>query len=299
MTAAVPSDDQALVEQALRALPVCIARCTCPDHWHVLWAGLKTIGLVRTVHGQQAFLGTLLPRFVKPAPHVMVAGAADTGSLEVLCAALADPAARYTVLDLCEAPLQLVRDRAAERSLSLQTARMALDEARTAQPWDLVFIHYTMGFLSAAQRLRFMQRMHEGLAPGGTVVCAVRQKQPPATSPADLPASQQRRADDWAREIEPRFEQVCAGRPELLSHLRQGLPAYALSRMQREDSMPTARTVTDEFTSAGFRLLEEHHNPGQVAFSARDLSPPGSISAWMGVFAADPAGGPRHSSFDR
>ena len=100
MTAAVPSDDQALVEQALRALPVCIARCTCPDHWHVLWAGLKTIGLVRTVHGQQAFLGTLLPRFVKPAPHVMVAGAADTGSLDVLCAALADPAARYTVLDL-------------------------------------------------------------------------------------------------------------------------------------------------------------------------------------------------------
>jgi hypothetical protein len=289
MTAAGPCDDRALIDQALRALPVCITHCTCPDHWHVLWAGLKTIGLVRTVHGQQDFLRTLLPRFVKPAPHVMVAGAADTGSLDVLCSALDDPAAHYTVLDLCEAPLQLLRDRAAERSLSLQTVRMALDEARTDRPWDLVFIHYTLGFMSAAQRLQFMHRLRQGLAAGGTVVCAVRQKQPPATPPADLPASRQQRADDWAREIEPRLEQSCAARPELMPQLRQWLPAYALSRMQREDTMPTARTVTDEFAGAGFRLLEEHHNPGQAGFSARDLRPAGNISSWMGVFAADVA----------
>lgn len=285
MSAADLSDDRALQEQALRALPVCIAHCRCPDHWHVLWAGLKAIGLLRAVHGQQAFLDALLPRHVKPAPNVMIAGAADTGSLDVLCRALADPAARYTVLDLCDAPLQLVRERAVERALSVQTARMALDEACTGQPWDLVFIHYTLGFMNAVQRLRFLHRLRQGLAAGGTVVCAVREKRPTAPPPGDPVAARQQRADAWARDALPRIERTCTGRPDLLQPLRDGLPAYALSRMQREDGMPTVQTVCEEFASAGFRLLEGHHNPGQGASGNRDPGPPGGITPWIGVFA--------------
>ncbi len=289
MNMPISHDNQALIDQARQALPVCIEHCSCPDRWHVLWAALKSAGLLTAVHGQQAFLADLLPRCVKPAPHVLIAGAADTGSLDVLCSALADPQARYSVIDLCEAPLQLVRQRARDAQLPVRTARLALDAAAADEPWDLVFIHYTLGFMSAGQRQRFLQQLRRGLAPGGTVLCAVREKQPPASPPADPALAQQQRAADWVRHIEPRLEQVCDGRAELLAPLRQWLQAYALSLMLREDTMPAFSTVADEFGAAGFALLESHRNPGQVSYTTRDLTPAGSITAWIGVFAVDPA----------
>ncbi len=279
-----------LLDQSLQALAVSVGQCTCPDRWHLLWAAIKATGLMRGMHHQQAFLAELLPRYLKPGPRVLIGGAADTGSLDVLSAALADPGAHYTVLDLCPAPLQMVRTRATEHGLSVDTVSTALDQLRTDRPWDLVFVHYTLSFLNRDERLRFMRHMRQDLAAGGVVVCAVREKQPPAETPEDLADQQAQRASDWARQAMPGFERVCADRPDLLEPVRRWAPAYALARMVREDSMATFRTVADEFASCGFVLLESHRNPGRPVARPGDLSPPNSITDWIGVFAPAAAG---------
>lgn len=281
--------ERELLDQSLQAMAVAVTHCTCPDRWHLLWAAIKATGLMRGMHLQQDFLRELLPRYLKPGPRVLIGGAADTGSLDVLRAAVADPRAHYSVLDLCPAPLQLVRARGAELGLSVDTLASALDQVRSGQAWDLVFVHYTLSFMDLDARLRFMRHMHADLAPGGVVVCAVREKQPPQSPPIDRGAQQAKRAADWARQAAPGFERVCAGRPELLAPLRRWAPAYALARMAREDAMPSFQTVSDEFAACGFGLRESHRNPGRPASRPGDLSPQNSITDWIGVFA--PAAG--------
>jgi len=279
-----PSERE-LLDQSLQALEVAVEHCTCPDRWHLLWAAIKATGLMRGMHLQQEFLRELLPRYLKPCPRVLIGGAADTGSLDVLSAAVADPGAHYSVLDLCPAPLQMVRARGAEHGLLVDTLPTALDQVRAGHPWDLVFVHYTLSFLNLEERLRFMRHLRVDLAPTGVVVCAVREKQAPDKPPADLGAQQAVRAADWARQAAPGFERVCAGRPDLLEPLRRWAPAYALARMAREDAMPCFQTVADEFVACGFALLESHRNPGRPASRPGDLSPQNSITDWIGVFA--------------
>ena len=172
----------AFLREALHALPVCFDHCECGDHWHAVWAGLKATGMQRTLHSQTDFLTTLLKPYTVPGGLVMIAGAADTGSLEVLHTAIADVGQRYCVIDRCEAPLQLVRQRAAELAMSLHAQHGTLETVRATQPWDMVFIHYTLSFMDRAARLQFIHHLRQDLAPRGVVVCAVRQTQPDAHS---------------------------------------------------------------------------------------------------------------------
>ena len=55
---ASPDDDTSFMQQALRALPVCIAHCGCSDHWHLLWAGLKATGMLRGLLDSRVGVGT-------------------------------------------------------------------------------------------------------------------------------------------------------------------------------------------------------------------------------------------------
>lgn len=285
MNATISPTERELQDQSLHALSVAVEHCTCADRWHLLWAANKALGLMRGMHLQQEFLRDLMARHLNPRPRVLIGGAADTGSLDVLSTVIDDPGAQYTVVDLCPAPLHLVRERGTEQGLPLHTQQVGLDQVRADPPWDLVFIHYTLSFMDAAQRQRFMHHAHADLAPGGVVVCAVREKQRPATPPEDLAAQQRERAVDWARQAQPGFERICASRPELLAPLRQWAPVYGLSRMVREDSMVTFQEVADEFAACGFTLLESHRNPGLPVVRVGDLSPQNAITNWIGVFA--------------
>lgn len=279
-----PSEGDFL-EQARQALPVVLAHCSCPDRWHLLWAANKATGLMRGMHLQQACLQGLLLRHLNPNPRVLIGGAADTGALDVLCSAIHDPGVHYRVVDLCPAPLLQLGARAAALGVPLETQQIGLDAVRAAHPWDLVFVHYTLGFMTREQRLRFLRQARADLATGGVVVCAVREKQAPATLPADLPAQQAQRAAEWARQAAARFAPVCAGRPEWLAALLDWAPAYALSRMAREDAMPSFETVCDEFAACGFTLRESHRNPGEPPRRDGDVSAPGTITNWLAVFS--------------
>lgn len=269
----------AFLREALHALPLCIAHCECPDHWHTLWAGLKATGARRSLHDQGGFLTALLAPHRKVRGRVMIAGAADTGSLEVLHAALDDAHTRYQVIDRCEAPLRLVRERACELGLDLRAQHELLEAVRASEPWDMVFIHYTLGFMSKRARQQFLRHLRQDLARTGVVVCAVREHAAPGTSEV---------ADELARSLQRMAQQLTqtfGDHPALLEELMRRLPNYAASRQQRQSQAGDFAQLMAEFDEAGFTVLEAHRNPGEHASDGPTKSSQGSVARWMAVLA--------------
>lgn len=269
--------DSAYLREALHALPLCIEHCECPDHWHPLWAGLKAAGVRRNLHDQGGFLTALLAPYRTRVGRVMIAGAADTGSLEVLHAALDDARTRYEVIDRCEAPLRLVRERAGELGLDLVARHDQLESVRASEPWDMVFIHYTLGFMSTSARQQFLRHLRQDMAGTGVVVCAVREH-------AALDASEA--ANEFTRAMQPMAQQLTrtfADYPELLAKLTHWLPDYASSRQQRQSHTPSFAQLMAEFDAAGFTVLEAHRNPGEQPDAGPTKYSQGSVARWMAV----------------
>lgn len=269
---AMPTEPDFLRE-ALIALPVCIEHCQCPDHWHLLWAGLKASGLLRGVHAQAPMLRQLLQRRWVAGGRILIAGAADAGSLEVLHALYADTGARYTVVDRCPAPLKLVEQRALTLPVAVDTRLSDLDALPAGETWDLVFIHYTLSFMDAATRAAVFRALKARLAPGGVIVCAIRYLEQPA---AAVDASAQAR---WQAATEASLKSLFSDHPALLDPLLHGLPAYAASRQQREQHMPHVTVVRDEITAAGLAVEEEHAVTVQAPSARPDLSRAGTVQS--------------------
>lgn len=285
LEAAQTADEAEFLRQALDALPLCIQHCCCADHWHLLWAGLKATGVLRGLHAQRPFLIELIRRHqhgARRTTQVLIAGAADAASLQLLHMAIDDRATRYHLVDRCKAPLELARRAADAGGLELLTDQGSLDAAAGGEPWDLVFIHYTLGFMDAAARQRLLARLHQGLARGGVVICAVRERQ--AAGEPDAAAPLER----WTREADAALRATFGAHPQLLAPLLDHLDVYARARQARESAMPSFEQVAGEFAAAGFEQLEAHRNPGRPPARASDLSPPGSITPWVAVFAALP-----------
>lgn len=290
-----PTDN--FMAQALRNLPVCQRECRCADRWHVLWAGLKATGVLRGVHAQAPLLRELLAEQLAPEQRlrVLIAGAADSGSLQVLAEALAaarsHTGVQYTVADPCPAPLELVRQHAEQHGLIVQTHARPVHLLPPSEPWHLVFAHYTLGFMTVDERAHWLRRLRTEMAMSGIVVCAVRERvgeRPDvayATSATATPAtgSREQRTQAWIAPNAARLATTFAAHQALLSDLLNGLGAFAASRMQREEEMPRFDTVRTEFAAAGFVERAAHLNPGgnQVASAAA----PGSINSWLAVFS--------------
>ena len=278
----MPSE-QAFLQEALRALPLYIQHCECPDHWHALWVGLKATGMMRGLHGQADFLATMLRPHVVRSGHVMIAGAADTAALDVLHAALGDDGTRYTVVDRCQAPLLLLRQRALELGVELDTVHTGIEDARTEMPWTLAFIHYTLAFMDAASRQRLIRHLRQDIAADGAVVCAVREKQAQAL---DEPA---RQTATSVQTIEGKLSTTFTAHDALIAPLRQWLPGYVGGLQQREGQMVGFEQVMAEFQAGGFSILQSHCNPGQVLTHASYVSPRAGITNWVALLAPDPA----------
>ena len=283
MTTPATDHDSAFLREALHALPLCIEHCECPDHWHTLWAGLKAAGVRRSLHDQGGFLTALLAPYRKAMGRVMIAGAADTGSLDVLHAALdgaqGELQTRYVVVDRCEAPLRLVRDRAQELGLDLRTQHQMLETVRATEPWDMVFIHYTLGFMSTPARQQFLRHLRQDMASTGVVVCAVRDHE-------TLGASES--ADELARSMQRMTQQLTqtfADHPELFEELMRWLPDYAASRHQRQSQAPDLAQSMAEFDGAGFTAREVHRSAGKHAGEIPKNSSQAGLAGWMVVLA--------------
>ena len=271
--------EQAFLVEALNALPLYIEHCECSDRWHTMWAATKATGARRGLHGEGNFLAVLLAPYRKAASRVMIAGAADTGSLDVLHAALGDSRTHFEVIDRCEAPLRLVRQRAQKLGLNLHAQHQQLETVRSAEPWDMVFIHNTLGFMAAPERMQFLQNLRHDMAPTGVIVCTVRNR--PTEDESQLAAQLASAIETAQADLARTFAQY----PDLLATLSRELPAFASSRQQRQHHAPKFEQLMREFDAAGFELLESHRNPGDNADGAPSTSAQGKVARWISLLA--------------
>jgi hypothetical protein len=177
----IPSDAEFL-DEALHFIDVCRRDCSCPDHWHFLWAGLKAAGLRRGVYRQHDAFRRALDGRLRDGMKVLIAGAADAGSLDVLHAACGAACAEFTVVDRCQAPLTMVHEHAAARGLDVRTHRVDIARPLPAQgPWDVILIHNTLILMDRHARLAALRAASNALARGGLILCNARYNAP--TSP--------------------------------------------------------------------------------------------------------------------
>lgn len=227
--------------------------CGCASRYHVLWGALRAVGSHRGIYTESAQLQALAAPLIPSAGRVLVAGAADEVSLELLMRAAGGRGVHWTVVDRCAAPLAAVRELGQQRGETVHTAQALLHETLAQQPWHLVFIHYTLSFLDAEARAHTLRRLALQLTPDGHVLCAAKFSEEPLDEAARLVEARR-----WAAAQQARAAQCFGAHPELLAYCEQHLRAYGEERAARLWRQPDVVVLEREFAAAGLQIVATH-----------------------------------------
>lgn len=241
--------------EALEGLEIGRRLCACPGGYHVLWGLLRSAGVGQGLKTEQPVLEPLLAGLLAKGGHVLVAGAADSGSLALLHACARGEPVRFTVADLCAAPLERVTRYAGVHGINAATIQSDLAELKADDPWDLVFIHYTLSFADQALRRRVLCGLARGLTPAGTVVCAVK-----FAADGD-PSREGAAADSWQARIRPKLAALLEAHPGDLAVVDALLPEYARMRASRKALQPVPAELEADFAACGLVVRERIDTP--------------------------------------
>ena len=210
--------------------------------------------------------------------HLLIAGTADASSFQMLRTIAGETPVRFTVADRCAAPLRLVTEAAGERQTPVHTIQCDLAELSTGDPWDLVFIHYTLSFMDADTRALVLRRLARGLAPGGVVICGVKFERPDGDGEAETD-------DGWIAGVRARLATTFHQHPAIIVELDEMLPAYAEARTRINQSQVPLSVLETEFAATGLSILERHLEPGSVRPQSGGL-PPSTQQRWILVLGS-------------
>lgn len=228
--------------------------CSCASRYHVLWSALRAGGAHRGIYTESAQLQALAAPIIPRGGRVLVAGAADEVSLELLMDAAAGRGVQWTVVDRCAAPLAAVRELGERRGEAVHAVQSLLHEVVPTQPWHLVFIHYTLSFLDAQTRQQTLRHLALQLAAGGRVLCAAKFSDEAAVGDDARIAG----ATRWTAAQQARMAHRFAAHPEVLAYCEQHLAAYGQERAARVLGQPDLPVLVQEFATAGLQLLATH-----------------------------------------
>lgn len=169
-------DLRKLAPQAFR---LALERCdeSCRDY-HATWPYRRLAGTNGGVEVDRHILVDMLRArdFRQPVRRVAIAGAADTGILDVVDEALGQRGRdlAVTVIDRCATPLALCELYAASRSLTLRTRQGDLREIELAELQDAVLLHSVLLYVPAEEHAALLRRLCGWLAPGGLLLLSHR-----------------------------------------------------------------------------------------------------------------------------
>lgn len=256
--------DHAVLD-ALEGLAIGLPLCTCATHYHAIWGTLKAAGSAHGLETEAPVLDPLLSPLLADGRRVLIAGAADGNSLRMLHALAGSRSPRFSLSDRCPAPLRRAAMVADQQGISLRTHEADLADLVPDEPWDLVFLHYTLSFAGPAHRGRILSALARGLAPGGTLVCSAKFD---AQGPGE---SQAAAADRWLARMRPRIVNCLADHPQALAAIQPLLAAYAKDWAARKASQPSQVELEDDFARAGLDVRQRLATArGRSAESALD-----------------------------
>ena len=241
--------------------------CTCDYPYHALWGLLRVSGVTGSLRYEEDVLSPVLSARIEDGTRILIAGSADTGTLCAVGRSSGEKEPEITVVDRCPAPLALVAEFSAARSLDTQTLCKNLLELDVAESFDIVLINYTLSYVPPSFRVALFQRLANALVRGGTLVCAT--KLLSAVRPEGEALS-----DDWAERSFAKIRSANVGTSMNDDELRALLRRGAQGRISRRSENPTLEELESYVTRAGL-------TPGEELNTAREriLSADGTVAA--------------------
>ena len=180
---------------------------------------------------------------------VLIAGAADTGILNLVAKTCGGRAAKFVVIDLCDTPLELCRKFAKRCNLRLKTEVQDVAEIRFRARFDLIIAHSLLQFIPPQHRLKVFSRFARALKPDGKFIQIFNTSR--RIQPA-IATDYHRHYADWVmRELEAKNVPL----PTTREPFRARLVSYAIERQNREGVFESEEEVLDVMRSAGFSTI--------------------------------------------
>ena len=181
---------------------------------------------------------------------VLVCGSADTGQVAAVAEALAGRDFAITLVDLCDTPLKLCAEFAAQNGIRLETSRRDIRDIEDLGRFDAVLLHNFIGFIPADGRVAVLSALRRALADQGRVLMFQR-----VFDGSKL--GRERPPDALVNDILAALRRQKIAMPESPASFAQRILAELASshRQSRRYAFHTVGAVEDLFRQAGFEKL--------------------------------------------
>ena len=154
----MPEIDEHLHQMAIDAYALATQRCGVCANLHALWPYLRIARIVSGVEGGDSILAAEISEICATGPKdVLIAGAADTGILNLAAKTSGGRAASFVVIDLCDTPLELCRKFATRCNLRLKTEVQDVADIRFRARFDLIIAHSLLQFIPPQDRVNYFR----------------------------------------------------------------------------------------------------------------------------------------------
>lgn len=249
-----------LIWQAVRGAELGRKFCTCEGYYHCLWGPLRASGAMKGLSSEEQILSDVMRPFIRQDARVLIGGSADTGVLCSLGRIYGPVKAAFTVVDKCRSPLELIREFAAAKQVLCRTLNVDILEIDGRESWDQIVLHYTANFVDAAHRKKFLSSIAQVLAPGGTLICAVKT--------GEKVFSEQRETLEAGFLTRSRgdLEDFLSRRSIEIENLDEMLRGYASAATTRRLNMSTLPEMQNTLRNVGLRVLSVHSTPRKFRY---------------------------------
>lgn len=166
-------DNDDFFSACINAIELSSKTCDCKNHWHYFWPTLKAAGLRRGIYLQRPIFEEFLQDRISKKQSILIAGSADSGTLEVLHDILKNVNNEYYAIDQCPTPLLLLSEYSKLNNINLETKISDISE-KQSNKFDIILVHNTLVFSSKKHRLDTLTNFASHLNEGGIIICGMR-----------------------------------------------------------------------------------------------------------------------------
>lgn len=243
------ADIERLGDIAAEAYEIAGRLCGSCRNLHALWPYIRLSRSSTGLERSGSVLEMALRSFVREGLRkILVAGAADTGLLSLVLRAADDFSVDVTVLDVCDAPLELCRRWASRRSIRLETVKQDLADLGEWQAFDLVLVHGTLHFITAEERLNVLARIHSALRPRGRLILLFN------TSKSSMIGKNDKFHVEYAQSVVKELRRLAISLPDTESKFVRRLSDHSRQRQEREGAFANSDDARRLLEAAEFSI---------------------------------------------
>lgn len=255
-----------LEDLALQAYKLSARVCESCSDLHALWPYIRLSRSSTGVETEASTLEMALRNLISGGRrNILIAGSADTGLFALVARAAADYSVNIVILDICETPLELCRQLAAQWSTSIVTLKQDLLELNVSEQFDLVLVHGTLHFIASQERLNALIRIRNALRPDGSLVLLFN------TSKSSAVEIDDKIHIDYAEGVLGELKRLHISLPDTETAIYQRLVAHSRRRVLREGAFGEPSDANLLLETAGFKVISCSQAQVKLAGSANNF----------------------------